>query len=136
MRAQAAPLLVAAPLFLVACQREAGPANQANQNAPASNAAAAAPGDVGAAETLVRQRLGGGAGISFVAAQRSASGGVPIVCGAWEQGGARHRYIVVNGEDAFVETQMRPGEMDRAVGEFCRPGTDNRPPPTTPVPAR
>ena len=29
---------------------------------------------------------------------------------------------------------MRPGQMDQAVAEFCREGTDNRPPPVLPVP--
>ena len=59
---------------------------------------------------------------------------MPIVCGDTSRGGRRQRYIVVNREDAFVEPQMRPGQMDRAVAEFCGQGHDNRPPPATPVP--
>ena len=90
---------------------------------------------LGAAQRLVRARLGAGGGeVHFLAVRRSASEGVPIVCGEYEQGGRRQRYIVVNAENAWVEPQMRPGQMDQAVAEYCREGNDNRPPPTTPVP--
>jgi hypothetical protein len=50
---------------------------------------------------------------------------VPIVCGAYEQGGVRQRYIVVDRDRAFIEPQMRAGEMNRAIAEFCREGMDN-----------
>jgi hypothetical protein len=124
--------LVLAP-FLAACQ-QAEPANNQASQAPVPQKAAPET-DVAAAERLVRARIGaGGAAITFVAASRSASEGVPIVCGAYEQGGRRQRYIVVNRDDTFVEPQMRPGQMDRAVAEFCGQGSDNRPPPATPVP--
>ena len=122
-----------APFLLTACQQA---------DAPASNQAAAVPapqkaapeGDVAAAERQVRARLGGAGGaINFVAATRSASEGIPVICGAYEQGGRRQRYIVVNGEEAFVEPQMLPGQMDRAAREFCGEGTDNRPPPGVPA---
>ncbi len=43
-------------------------------------------------------------------------------CGAYQQGGARHRYIVVAGDQAFVEPQMRAGEMERAWSEYCTDG--------------
>ena len=123
--------LLAAPLLLTACQQAAAPANQA---APAPAPQKAAPqSDVSVAERLVRARIAGGE-THFFGARRSASEGVPIVCGLYEQGGRRQRYVVVNGTDAFVEPQMRPGEMDRAVAEFCGQGRDNRPPPATPVP--
>jgi hypothetical protein len=119
--------------FLAACQQAGAPAgNQAA--APPPPQKAAPESDVAAAERLVRARLGGGAGVHFLGVRRSASQGIPIVCGFYEQGGQRQRYIVVNGEDAFVEPQMQPGQMDQAVGEFCREGNDNRPPPTLPVP--
>jgi hypothetical protein len=124
--------LLAVPLLLSGCQQA---------EAPVSNEAAAAPvpqkavpeTDVSAAERLVRARIASGGAARFIDARRSASDGVPIVCGAYEQGGRRQRYVVVNGEEAFVEPQMRAGQMDRAVAEFCGQGADNRPPPATPV---
>jgi hypothetical protein len=123
--------LLAAPLLLTACQQAAAPANQA---VPAPVPQKAAPeSDVSAAERLVRARIGAGGEARFFGARRSASEGVPVVCGLYEQGGRRQRYIVVNSEEAFVEPQMQPGQMDRAVAEFCGQGNDNRPPPTTPV---
>jgi hypothetical protein len=121
--------LVLAP-FLAACQQAAAPAN--NQVAAPPPQKAAPESDVSAAQRLVRARLGG-AEVHFLAASRSASDGVPIVCGSYEQGGRTQRYVVVNREDAFVEPQMQPGQMDRAVAEFCGQGSDNRPPPATPA---
>ena len=119
-----------ATLALAACQREQAPANEA---APAPKQATP-EGDVGAAERLVRQRIGNGGEVRFSSATRSGADGVPIVCGAYEQSGARHRYIVVGREEAFIEPQMRAGEMDRAVAEFCREGGDNAPEQATPPP--
>lgn len=118
-----APLALA-PLFLL------GACGQAE--APTSNVAAPAPppieGDVGTAERLVRERLGAAAaGIRFTGARRSASGAVQIICGSFEQGGNRQRYIVIASEDAFVESQMEAGEMEQAFTEFC--GQDGAPPP-------
>ncbi|HET9429337.1 MAG TPA: hypothetical protein VFO69_13355 [Allosphingosinicella sp.] len=106
--------LAAFVLLLAACQQAEPPANQA----------AAAPielpkGDVSVAEGIVRQRLGNPQNLTFAEAERSASQGVPIICGAFEQNGARQRYIVVGGRDAFIEPQMEAGEMDRAFAEFC-----------------
>ena len=119
------------PLFLLtACQQAEAPAN--NQVAVAPPQKAAPESDVSAAQRLVRARIGGGE-VRFLDVSRSASDQVPIVCGQYEQGGRRQRYIVVNREEAFVEPQMRPGEMDRAVAEFCGQGHDNRPPPATPT---
>jgi len=106
--------MLAAPLLLAACQQAEAPANQA---APAPRAPS--NGDVAAAERVVRARLGTTGETHFFGARRSASEGVPIVCGLYRQGGVRHRYIVVGGEEAFIEPQMREGEMDRAVAEFC-----------------
>jgi hypothetical protein len=121
--------VILAPL-LAACQQPEAPAN--NQAAAPVPQKAAPESDVSAAQRLVRARIGGGE-IRFLAATRSASDQVPIVCGAYEQGGRQQRYIVVNREEAFVEPQMQPGQMDRAVAEFCGQGNDNRPPPATPV---
>ena len=123
--------VVLAPL-LAACQQSSAPASNQAAAAPAQKAAPVS--DVSTAQQRVLARLGAGAQVHFLNVRRSASEGVPVICGTYEQGGARQRYIVVNGEDAFVEPQMRPGEMDRAVAEFCREGTDNRPPPVLPVP--
>jgi len=109
--------MLAAPFLLAACQQAGAPANQA---APAPKADSG--GDIAAAERVVRARIGTTGEIHFFGARRSASEGVPIVCGLYQQGGVRHRYIVVGGEEAFVEPRMRPGEMDRAVHEFCGEG--------------
>ena len=124
--------LLAAPLLLTACQQAAAPASNQAAAAPAPKQAAP-PSDVSAAERLVRASIATGGDMHFLGARRSASEGVPIVCGSYEQGGRRQRYVVVNGEEAFVEPHMRPGEMDRAVAEFCGQGNDNRPPPATPT---
>ena len=125
--------VVLAPL-LAACQQAPANNQAAAAPAPAPAQKAAPESDVSAAQRLVRSRLGAGADVHFLEVHRSASAGVPIVCGFYEQGGHRQRYIVVNREDAFVEPQMRPGQMDQAVAEFCREGNDNRPPPVLPVP--
>src|SRR4051812_44339844 len=85
--------IVLAP-FLAACQQAAVPAN--NQSAAAPMPQKAAPeSDVSAAQRLVRARLGG-AEVHFLAATRSASEGVSIICGSYEQGGRTQRYVVVN----------------------------------------
>ncbi|HST35197.1 MAG TPA: hypothetical protein VLK25_01010 [Allosphingosinicella sp.] len=115
-------MAAAALLMLGACQSEAPVANRAEPpKAPAPE------GDVAAAERLVRARIGTTDEIRFSGATRSASEGVPIVCGRYEQGGVSRRYIVVDRDRAFIEPQMRAGEMDRAVAEFCREGADNAP---------
>jgi hypothetical protein len=125
--------LLAAPLLLTACQQAGAPANNQVAQAPAPQKAAP-ESDVSAAERLVRARIAAGGAARFIDARRSASDGVPIVCGAYEQAGRRQRYVVVNGEEAFVEPQMRAGQMDRAIAEFCGQAADNRPPPATPLP--
>lgn len=122
--------LAAAPLLLLgACGQPDAPAN--NVAAPAK--APEIEGDVGIAQRLVREKLGeaGARGISFSEPRRSRSEGVTIICGAFTQAGRAHRYIVVGGEDAFVEPQMGPGEMDRAFVEFCNQGAQN---PAQPAP--
>lgn len=114
---------LAALLLLAACQRSEPPANQsAPEPPPAAEPAPAAGANSSSAEQLVRRRLGAdGGAIRFADARRSSHDGVPVVCGAYEQNGARHRYIVA-GEEAFIEPQMRAGEMDRAFREFCGDG--------------
>ena len=109
---------IASLLPLAACGPVALPANEQ------SNAFVlpGAGGDVSAAQRKVRERLGDPEGLAFIEARRSASEGVDIVCGAYELGGQRQRYVVVDGTDAFVEPQMRPGGMDEAFAEFCGEG--------------
>ena len=108
-------------LLLAACGQGEAPA--ANQTAAAPKAApAAVEGDVGAAERLVRERLGDAQGLAFSNPRRGASEGVAIVCGEYRQGGQSHRYVVVDRQDVFLEPQMQPGEMDRAFREFCGEG--------------
>ena len=115
-------LLLAPLLLLAACQRGQPPANNQVEAPPPAPEAAAPKGDVSGAERLVRERLGNPRGVTFANPRRTAGGGVPIVCGEFEQDGRRQRYIVVNGAEAFVEPQMRPGEMERAMREFCGVG--------------
>ena len=117
-------LAFAATLLLLAgCQRAPAPANdQAEALPPPAPAAAEPKGDVSGAERLVRERLGNPRNTTFANPRRTAAGGVPIVCGEFVRDGRRQRYIVVNGERAFVEPQMRPGEMERAMREFCGVG--------------
>jgi hypothetical protein len=111
--------MLAAPFLLAACQQADAPTGQP---APAPAPKSGANGDITTAERVVRARIGTTGETRFFGARRNASEGVPIVCGQYEQGGVRHRYIVVGGEEAFVEPRMRPGEMDRAVAEFCGEG--------------
>ena len=113
----------AALLLLASCGRgEPSAANQAAAVPAKAPAAPAVEGEVSAAERLVRQRLGNPQGLAFSNPRRGASEGVAIVCGDYEQGGQRQRYIVVDRQDVFVESQMQGGEMDRAFGEFCGEG--------------
>jgi hypothetical protein len=119
-----------AVLLLAACDRAEAPAN--NQAAAPQAPAPASEGDVAAAERLVRERLGNPQGLVFANPLRTASEGVTIICGDYAQGAERQRYIVVGGEDVFIEPQMSAGEMDRAYGEFCAEGQGNRPSPVAP----
>ena len=100
-----------------------------------NNEAAAAPpakapqveGDVGKAERLVREQLGNPQGLTFTSPRRSISEGVTIICGNYTQGGTAQRYIVVGGEEVFVEPRMQAGQMDRAFTEFCGAGSAGSP---------
>ena len=106
-------------IALAACGRGEVANNQtANVAAPAP-----APETPSAtAERLVRARIGSAGETRFADASAGTREGVSVVCGAYTQGSARHRYIVVNGEDVFIEPEMGPGEMARAVTEFCGDG--------------
>ncbi|MGQ0590009.1 MAG: hypothetical protein ACT4N8_10860 [Sphingosinicella sp.] len=112
-------LALASLLLLAACQSGEETNNQS------ANVAAPAPGPetpAAAAERLVRARIGSAGEARFADASAGTREGVTIVCGAYMQGSARHRYIVINGEDVFIEPEMGPGEMARAVAEFCGNG--------------
>jgi hypothetical protein len=115
VRALAALLLLPA-----ACQNQP----QAAANAqPAAKAVEAPPrNDLQVAEDTVRRQLGNEQGLEFTDALSRRDDRIAIVCGWVTRRGHEERYIVVDGRGAWVESEMRPGEMDRAVGEFCRPG--------------
>jgi hypothetical protein len=108
-------------LLLAACGRGGEAASNQVAAAPPAKAPQA-EGDVGKAERLVRERLGNPEGLAFTNPRRGISEGVTIICGDYEQGGNRQRYIVVGGEEVFVEPGMQAGEMDRAFTEFCGDG--------------
>ena len=118
-------------LLLAACDRAEAPANN-QAAAPANSAQAPVEGDVAVAERLVRERLGNPQGLVFGNPLRTASEGVTIICGDYARGAERQRFIVVGGEDAFLEPELQPGEMDRYFTEFCAEGQGNRPPPVAP----
>ena len=112
MRALA--VLLALP---AACQNQ--PQGAANA-VPAANAAAPAPrNDLQVAEDAVRRQVGNASGISFANEVAHRDRRIAIVCGEVSRAGRRERYIVVDGRGAWLESEMRPGEMDRAVREFC-----------------
>lgn len=103
-----------------ACQNQ--PQAAANTQ-PAANAVAAPPrNDLQVAEDRVRSQLGNAPGLSFSDAVTHRDDRIAIVCGRLTRAGRSERYIVVDGRGAWVESEMRPGEMDRAVHEFCRAG--------------
>ena len=105
-------------LLLAGCQSGGEANNQAAAPAPAPKA----DPQVNTAEQRVRQRVGTRGPVRFVETRTSNSGGATIVCGAYEQRGARHRYIVVGGEEAFVEPDTPAGDMAQAFAEFCGDG--------------
>jgi hypothetical protein len=110
--------MLAMPM-LAACQSGA-PANNQSAAAPANAAAPADP--LAVAERLVRERVRQRGEMRIVEARVRAHEGVPVVCGVYEQGGQRQRYIVVDGQDVFVEPEMAAGQMPRAINEFCAEG--------------
>ena len=113
MRALA--VLLALP---AACQNQ--PPAAAKAPPPAVNAAAPAPrNDLQVAEDTVRRQLGNAQEASFANAVAHRDSRIAIVCGEVTRAGRRERYIVVDGRGAWLESEMRPGEMDRAVREFC-----------------
>lgn len=103
-----------------ACQNQ--PEAAANA-APAANVAAVpARNDLQVAEDIVRRQVGNPQGLSFSNEVAYRDDRIAIVCGEVTRAGRSERYIVVDGRGAWVESQMQPGEMGRAVREFCRSG--------------
>ena len=114
------------PLLLVALagcgqQKQAAVAQPAQAAAPVVDRAALAT-----AEKLVRARLANSDAVKFGAATAYDNEGVEIVCGTFDHkdpdgtAATGQRYIAVGGEQSFVEPEMREGEMDKAVAQFCR----------------
>ena len=115
MRALAA--LFALP---AACQNQ--PEAAANV-LPVANAATPLPrNDLQVAEDTVRGQLGNARDLTFSNAIAHRDDRITIVCGQVARAGRSERYIVVDGRGAWLESEMRPGEMDRAVREFCVAG--------------
>jgi hypothetical protein len=113
---RALTVLLALP---AACQNQ--PQAAANAQPPANAGEVQPRNDLQVAEDVVRRQLGNANGLSFANALAHRDDRIAIVCGEVSRGGRRERYIVVDGRGAWVESEMRPGEMDRAVREFCRP---------------
>ena len=71
---------------------------------------------------LVRARISQRGELRFIEARVRDHQGVAVVCGAYEQGGRQQRYIVVDGEDVFVEPEMAAGEMPQRDQRILRGG--------------
>jgi len=114
---RALAVLLALP---AACQNQ--PQAAANVQPPARAAEAPPRNDLQVAEDSVRRQLGNAQDASFANSIAYRDDRIAIVCGEVTRGGRRERYIAVDGRGAWLESEMRPGEMDRAVREFCRNG--------------
>lgn len=114
MRALAAFLLLPA-----ACQNQ--PQAAANTQPSANAAVPGAPprDDLGRARQVVQRQLGNAPNLRFADTGIFGDERVPIVCGKVGRNGRDERFIVVDGRAAWIESEMRAGEMDRAVREFC-----------------
>jgi hypothetical protein len=115
-------LVMIAAGVLAACQSNPAANNQAEATAETNNTAAAQESDVEAAQRLVRAQVAERGAVRFGQPQTGRRENVTVVCGSYNQSGRDHRYIVVDREDVFVEPEMRAGEMERAVREFCGDG--------------
>ena len=114
MRALGALLLLPA-----ACQNQ--PQAVANAQPTANAVVPAAPprDDLARARQVVQRQLGNAQGLTFADTSIFGDERVPIVCGKVGRDGRNERFIVVDGRGAWIESEMRPGQMDRAVREFC-----------------
>ena len=115
-------LVLTAATALAACQSNPAANNQAEPTPETNNSAAVQETDVQAAERLVRARVAERGDVTFSAPQTGTREGVSVVCGKYNQSGREHRYIVVNRDDVFVESEMAAGQMDPSVREFCGDG--------------
>ena len=115
-------LVLTAATALAACQSNPAAKNQAEASPETNNSAASQETDTQAAERLVRTQIGARGEVRFGPPQTGTRENVSVVCGKYNQAGREHRYIVVDREDVFVEPEMRAGEMERAVREFCGDG--------------
>jgi hypothetical protein len=117
---RALAVLLALP---AACQNQP-PAAAKAPPPPAATATDPAPrNDLQVAEDTVRRQLGNAQDANFANAVAHRDSRIAIVCGEVTRAGRRERYIVVDGRGAWLEYEMRPGEKDRAVREFCDAGT-------------
>ena len=115
MRALA--VLLALP---AACQNQ--PQTAANAVPPVKAEVPPVRTDLQAAEDVVRRQLNNPPGLRFANGAVWRDQRIAIVCGEVVRDGRRERYLVVDGRAAWVESEMQPGEMERAVREFCRAG--------------
>ena len=114
-------VMLGSAALLGGCGHAAAPGN----DAAAAKAPAPASGPEAAAQRLVRQRLRGG-DVRFEESHAYAHGTASVVCGAYSQPGRPHqRFVAVSGVDVWIEGEMAPGQMDRAVAEFCRDAAAN-----------
>jgi hypothetical protein len=111
-----------AVLFALPAACHSQPQAAANAPPPAKVVEAPPRNDLQVAEHVVRRQLGNADGLGFANATAYRDDRIIIVCGRVTRAGHSERYIVVDGRGAWVESEMRPGEMDRAVTEFCRAG--------------
>lgn len=115
MRALAVFLLLPA-----ACHSQ--PQAAVNAQPPAKAVEAPPPrNDLQVAEDSVRRQLGNGQqDVSFANGVAYRNGRIAVVCGEVTRGGRSERYIAVDGRGAWLESEMRSGQMQPAVSEFCR----------------
>jgi hypothetical protein len=113
---RALAVLLALP---AACQNQPEAAADAQ---PPANLVAPPRNELQVAEDTVRSQLGNARELSFSNAVAHRDDRIAIVCGQVTRAGRSERYIVVDGRGAWLESEMRPGEMDRAVREFCVAG--------------
>jgi hypothetical protein len=114
---RALAILLALP---AACQNQ--PPASANAQPPAKAVAAPPRNDLQVAEDAVRHQIGNAQAVSFANEIAFRDDRIAIVCGEVARDGRRERYVAVDGRGAWLESEMRPGEMDRAVREFCHAG--------------
>jgi hypothetical protein len=122
--------IVMASAAMLAALALAGCEQSAEDKAKAAAAKAAEDAKrFAAAEKVIRGKLAQGADVKFRDMKSYDNDGVNIVCGVGDAafpGKPVHsqRFIVVGGDEAYMDMTMEAGEMDRALKEFC---TDKAP---------